>query len=203
QASWQPLLHPVAHLSPPPLPPLEVSPGDAEVLRGSDLSLIVRAPGREAVAIVWRAEGDILRRQTVQVLGDSAAGVIPRIDANTRYWIEAPDGARSETYNIRPLDPLLLSELTVEVTYPAYVGRTRERFDTEVPPLEVPEGTQLVVRGRATRPLDEAALLRAGGDNRVAFNVDGESFTGRWVPTASGVYEWRLTGGDGTALASG
>ncbi|MGH7507654.1 MAG: DUF4175 family protein [Longimicrobiales bacterium] len=203
QAGWRPLLHPVAHLSSPPLPALVVRPGDSEVLRGGDIEVVVLAPGREAVVVLSRADGDVLRRQTVQVSGDSAVGSIARIDARTTYWIEAPDGARSDTYTITPLDPLLLSELSVEVVYPSYVGRAPERFETEVPPLEVPEGTQLVVRGRATRPLREAALHSDGDGTRIPFTVEDAAFSGRWTPAASGAYDWWLLGGDGTALAAG
>jgi len=203
QAGWTPLLHPVANLSPPPLPALEVRPGDAEVLRGGDLDVLVRAQGRSAIVLLSRAEGDVLRRQTVQVFGDSALGRIARIDASTTYWAESPDGARSETFTITPLDPLLLSELSVEVVFPTYVGREAERFDTEVPPLEIPEGTQLVFEGRATRPLQAAGLERSGDGTRIDFSVEDASFNGRWRPSASGTHDWLLLGGDGTALASG
>lgn len=51
RASWAPMLRPVAHLSPPPLPALVVEPGNTEVARGGDLRVRVVAPGRESVEI--------------------------------------------------------------------------------------------------------------------------------------------------------
>lgn len=189
---WTPLLQPVAYLMPPPLPALEVLPGDTEVTRGSDVRVRVTAPGRSVVAIAWRVEGDVLRRATFEVTNGTALGVVPQVDAPTVYWVEAPDGARSDRYRISPIDPLLVSELVVEVRYPEYMGRAPERFDVEVPPLEVPQGTELVIQGRATRPLGSADLVAATGP-RVRLNVQDDGFSGRWKPTTSGTYEWRMT----------
>jgi hypothetical protein len=202
QASWAPLLRPVSHLTPPPLPPLDVVPGDATVQRGSDLDVRIRAPGRAAVSIVWRSEGSVLEREVLQIAAaDTVSGRIPRIDARTLYWVEAPDGAKSATYTISPLDPLLVSELVVEVVFPAYLGRTPERYDAEVPPLQLPEGTSLVFRGRATRALQNATLF-GNGETALHLGVDGDRFSAQWTPTRSGVFGWRIEGAGGLELAS-
>ena len=202
QASWAPLLHPVANLTPPPLPALEVTPGNAAVSRGADLQVHIRAPGREMVTLIWRAEGAVVQRETVTVLSDTAGARVPRIDASTVYWVEAPDGAKSATFSIAPIDPLLVSELVVEVVFPSYLERTPERFDTEVPALQLPEGTRLVVRGRATRPLGGAALVPVAADGGVDMEVDGEHFSLQWTPAASGMYDWRLRDSEGESLAA-
>jgi hypothetical protein len=197
--AWTPLLHPLAHLSSPPLPPLAVEPGDAEVLRGGDLEVRVRAEGRFAITVAWRAEGDILRRETVSVVDDRASALVTGVDAPTVYWVEAPDGARSRQFTITPLDPLLVTELSVVVRYPAYVSRSPDRFSTEIPPLELPQGTSLVIEGRTTRELSRGSLDGASG-SAVRLDIDGATFRTTWRPGAGGVYEWKLTGEDGSAL---
>ncbi|MCI0434892.1 MAG: hypothetical protein L0271_14815, partial [Gemmatimonadetes bacterium] len=200
QTAWVPLLQPIAHLSSANLPALEVRPGDTEVLRGADLNVTIGAVGRITVALVWRAEGDVLRRSTVSVADGVAEVSIERIDALTQYWVEAPDGARSETFRVVPRDPLLVSELTVEIRYPGYLGRTPERFETDVPPLEIPEGTTIVVGGRATRPLTEALL--AGSTGELRLTVDGERFALTFVPAQSGLWEWSLRDASGSTLST-
>ena len=194
---WSPLLHPVAHLSSPPLPGLVVRPGDTEVLRGSDLAVRIRAEGRFAVTLVWRAEGDVPRRETVAVAADTALGVLPAVDASTQYWVEAPDGARSATFVVTPRDPLLVTDLTVVVRYPAYVGRSTDRYTTEVPPLELPEGSTLLIEGRTTRPIVEAGLAGTSG-MAARLDVEDDRFSGSWTPAAGGVYEWKVRGADGS-----
>ncbi|HEX2166639.1 MAG TPA: hypothetical protein VHG09_05315, partial [Longimicrobiales bacterium] len=199
RAAWSPMVSPVRNLTPPPLPPLAVQPGDVEVHRGADLAIRISAPGRDAVTVKWHMRGDVPRAELGTVSGDSAVVVIPRIDADAEYWVEAPDGAVTDRYRVTPTDPLLLANLIVDVIYPRHVGRPSDHFQGEVPPLEVPEGTQLVVRGTATRPLAHAALAPAAGGEGPAFGVEGELFSGSFTPAVSGTYHWQLrdaSGGD-------
>ncbi|MFW6201257.1 MAG: DUF4175 family protein [Gemmatimonadota bacterium] len=193
RSGWAPLLSPVAHLSPPPLPALEVRPGDAEVSRGEALEVVIGAVGRRQVTLRWRADGDVPRQRTLDVVEGETSTRIGEIDAPLRYWVVAPDGAASDTFRVRPLDPLLVSDLVVDVVYPAYVERPADRFEGEVPPLEVPQGTEFRIRGRSTRELRRAGLAGPGETDTVAFEVAGERFRLDWTPRRDGVYEWTLT----------
>lgn len=202
KAGIDPLMHPVAHLSPPPLPPLVVQPGDQTVDRGGSLRVEIEAPGRAAVVLRWRSEGDVARKRTLGVSGGAVATRVDRIDSSVRYWVEAPDGAVSDTFTITPVDPLLVSDLVVDVRYPAYLERQDDRFTGEVPPLEIPAGTELLIRGRATRPLSQAALMREGAEGPVTLHTDQAAFTARWTPRVSGTYAWQLRDADGGASAA-
>jgi len=193
RAAWGALLNPVDHLSPPPLPAITVEPGDVELPRGAHLDVAIEAPGRSEVVLRWRVEGDVPRQRRLALSDGRVRTRITGIDAGMVYWVVAPDGAVSDTFRVTPLDPLLFSDLVVDVVYPAYLNREPERFEGDVPPLTVPEGTELRVRGRATRRLQEASLLRSDGASRIAFQVTGDRFAGRWKPTASGTYHWSLT----------
>jgi len=197
KAAWSPLLNPVAHLTPAPLPALVIEPGDAEVQRGADLEVRIVAPGRSHVVLHSRSAGDVPRQRVLAVTGERAAGTIAGIDVPMLYWVTAPDGASSDTFRIEPLDPLLVSDLVVDVVYPAYLERAAERFEGDVPPLEIPAGTELHIRGRATRRLDDARLVADGGDAQVPFEVQADRFSGRWTPRASGRYVWALHGAEG------
>ncbi|MFW6201300.1 MAG: DUF4175 family protein, partial [Gemmatimonadota bacterium] len=203
RSGWAPLLNPVAHLSPPPLPALEVRPGDAEVARGEALEVVIGAVGRRQVTLRWRADGDVPRQRTLDVVEGETSTRLAEIDAPLRYWVVAPDGAASDTFRVRPLDPLLVSDLVVDVVYPAYVERPADRFEGEVPPLEVPQGTELRIRGRSTRELRRAGLAGPDETDRVAFDVVGDRFRLDWTPRRDGVYEWTLTDrrGDTPAFA--
>jgi hypothetical protein len=199
RAGWAPLLQPVAHLTPPELGPLGVTPGDAEVPRGGDLEVGITAPERSQVVVRWRAAGDVPKQRTLEVSEGHVSTRLQGIDAPTLYWVMAPDGAVSDTFSIQPVDPLLVSDLVVDVVYPEYLNRDAERFEGEVPPLEVPAGTKLEIRGRATRHLEGVSLVRADGTTQVPLSVTADRFVGSWAPRSSGAYEWRLTeeGGGG------
>jgi hypothetical protein len=198
RAAWTPLLHPVRHLMPPALPALVVEPGDAAVMRGADLVVSVTAQGREIVTLHWTMKGAVPRSDVAAVSGDSAVATIASIDAVTEYWVEAPDGAVSDHFTITPSDPLLLADLAVDVLYPPHVNRPSDHFQGDVPALEVPEGTQIVVHGRATRSLATAELAGAK-ETAARFTIDGDRFEGTFTPVSSGAFTWQLhdrSGGD-------
>lgn len=196
RAAWSPLLRPVATMAESALPALVVLPGDASVPRGGSLDIAVTAEQRDAVTLFWRARGDVLREQTLPVVEQRARAVIADIDTDVKYWLRAPDGAVTDTFTVTPIDPLLVSALAIEVVYPAYLKRAPEHFEKETPALELPAGTELRFRGRSTRPLSAAALVRETdvADLRVA----GNTFDGVLRPARSGLYEWQLRSADET-----
>lgn len=192
RAAWAPLLRPVATIGESALPPLDVRPGNVSVARGASLNVVVGAHERDAVALFWRARGDVLHEVSLPVVQARAAGRITDVDAPVSYWVRAPDGAMSDTFTITPTDPLLVSALTIDVVYPAYLQRAAEHFDKDVPPLELPSGTQLRIHGRATRQLAAVSLQRDA--EHIPLTVSGSSFSATWVPRASGTYAWQLRG---------
>ncbi|HUG01025.1 MAG TPA: hypothetical protein VML95_04140 [Longimicrobiales bacterium] len=195
--AWAPLLQPLRALTPPELPSLAVAPGDLRVTRGDTFRVSVRAPQRRVVTLHWRAQGELPGRARLAVRADSAGRLVGPVEAPLSYWVSAPDGATSDTFRVEPLDPLLLSALTVDVAYPAYLGRAPERFEGEPPPLVLPEGSVVRVRGVATRPLG-AAKLR-GTEGAVSLTVFGDRFDGRLRPARSGAWAWELADRDGAA----
>ncbi|NIP79775.1 MAG: hypothetical protein GWM90_11365, partial [Gemmatimonadetes bacterium] len=52
---WAGVASPLATMVDPVLPPLVVTPGDVEVLRGTDVSVEVGAEGRAQVLLAWQA----------------------------------------------------------------------------------------------------------------------------------------------------
>ena len=195
--AWAPLLRPLRALTPPALPPLGVRPGSVRLARGDTLRVRVHAPQRRQVTLHWRAQGELPGRARLAVVGDTAARVVGAVDVPLSYWVSAPDGAVSDTFRVEPQDPLLLSALTVDVAYPAYLERAPDRFEGEPPPLVLPEGSVVRVRGTATRPLGSAAL--AGPDTTVALAVTADRFDGRVRPDRSATWSWALTDATGEA----
>ena len=197
--AWRGLGSPLGLLTRPVLPPLEVTPGDVEVLRGRPLDVTVRAPGRSEVTFSWRAAGDVPGERTVATAGGGARFRFDEVSAEIVYRVSAPDGARSREFRITPVDPLLVSDLTLELTFPPHTGRPDEDYRGDAPPLSVPAGTRIVVDGRASRRLGAARLEREADGARVELSADGRAFTGAWTPRETGLYLWRFEDEDGAA----
>jgi hypothetical protein len=192
--AWASLGSPLEHLTPPALPPLRVTPGDTAVARGADVELAVEAEGRPAVTLHWRSRGDVARARPVTVEDGRATARLERVDAEVTYWITSRDGASTPRYRVEPVDPLFVSGLELEVRYPAYLGRPAERMGGDIPPLEIPAGTELRMSGRGNRPLARAALTDRATGERVPLRVRDDRFAAAWTPAADALLEWELEG---------
>ena len=187
------LAAPLRVLSGPSLPALGVEPGDAEVLRGSDVRVHVEAPGRRTVELRWQQVGEVPRTRTVDVVDGSASWVIENVAATVDYSVRGDDGASSGSFRLTAVDPLFVSDLEIEVTFPPHTGLPSETFRGAAPALRLPAGSRFDFDGRANRPLASATLLNRAGDGVVDLPVDGGAFAGSWNPSASGVYTWRFS----------
>lgn len=192
-AAWGGLLRPVSLLVTPALPRLVVTPGDTEVLRGSPLDIQVRAEGRQEVSLHWSSPGEVPGERTETVVQSGAVFRFPAVTAPLTYWATTPDGARTEEFTVTPVDPLFLSQVTLELLFPPHTGRPSEELSGDVPPLTLPAGTRIQVTGRGSRDLSAAAVDHVdGGPGGMAFEVNGEQFTGSWIPRRNGSYRWTL-----------
>ncbi len=199
--AWDGLLHPLAVLVEPALPPVTVEPGTTEVARGSVVEVRADAPLRDSVMLRWDVTGQVTRSRTIVLAGGSGTASLPPVAAETRYWIEAPDGASSAVHTLTPVDPLFVNTFTLEVTYPPHTGFPPGEFQNEVPPLTIPAGTHFRVRGRGSREIGTGALTGADGRPAMRFELQGARFEGSWVPARSGSYSWTFTDAAGGEAA--
>ncbi|TVP57752.1 MAG: hypothetical protein EA351_05195 [Gemmatimonadales bacterium] len=194
RAAWAGLASPIGVLLPEPLPPLRVTPGDAGVPRGTEVEVGIEADGRDRVSLHWESRGRIPEQRTLPVEGGQASAVLPPLDASIRYWVVAPDGARSEDFELRPEDPLLFSDLILEIRFPAYTGLPPERHASLPTDLELPAGSSLRVSGRIAGEAEAVELRGPDGETVLRAPLDGGRFEGEWRPRGSGAFEWELVG---------
>jgi len=135
--AWAGLSTPLSIMADPVLPPVQLSPGTVDVLRGSDVLVRVEAPSRETVELVWQSAGDAGPTETLVLTNGVAERTFQRISAAIEYRVGTPDGATTQTYRLTPVDPLFVSDLRVEVAYPPHTGLPPEEFRGTVPPLSL------------------------------------------------------------------
>ena len=201
-SAWTGLLNPFAVLAAPVLPPVSVEPGTAEVARGAVVEVVVRAPLRDSAMLRWEATGQVAGAQGVRLTAGEGRASLPPATAETRYWAETADGARSPLYVLSPVDPLFVASFVLEATYPPHTGIAAAEYRDEAPPLAVPAGTVLSVRGRGSRAIGSGALVDAEGQRVLEFRVEGDCFEGRWAPERSGAYAWQFEDVAGGAAAT-
>ncbi len=199
--AWSGLGGSIQLLAASPFPPLQVEPGSVDVPRGDGLDVRVTAGPRQQVHLHLHRAGDVPVTDTIQVSQGVAEGVIGEVRGPLEYWVSAPDGDRTERFSVTPLDPVFLSDLRVEVTFPPHTDLAPEEHRGEIPPLAVPEGSRLRIEGTASRDLASAALRTPGEEGGVELEVSQRSLRGEWVPETSGRYSWALTDDEGGGLA--
>ena len=74
--------------------------------------------------------------------------------------------------------------------YPPHTGLPADEYRGDPPPLRLPAGSSLSFEGLTSRPLSSVQLVDSLGDGALAFEVEENSFRGRWMPEANGVFEW-------------
>ncbi|MDE2874149.1 MAG: hypothetical protein OXQ93_01840 [Gemmatimonadota bacterium] len=201
-SAWAGLLNPLAVLVEPVLPPVTVEPGTIEVSRGAVVEVTAHAPLRDSVTLRWDVTGQVTRAETVALAEGTGGATLPPVSAETRYWIEAPDGAASDVHVLTPVDPLFVNDFTIEVTHPPHTGLPPGEYQNEVPALALPAGTHLRIRGRGSRAIGAGVLLDGEGREVLNLEVRGADFEGGWVPSRSGTYAWRFSDEAGGEAAS-
>lgn len=181
----------------PVLSQITVVPGSIEVRRGSDVPVTVQASGRQLVTLRWQAAGDIPRTEVLQLAEGRATYVFQDIGVTTQYQFYAEDGGESESYQITPIDPLFISDLTVRINYPPYTGLTPDEYIGDPPPLRLPVGSSLLFEGQASRMLSQADIRDSLGVVVAELKIDGERFSGIWHPRVSGLFEWSMSDSQG------
>jgi hypothetical protein len=197
-AAWAAVLHPVRHLSAPPLPPLRLY-ADREIRRGHDLPVRVEAPLRDSLQLVWQPRGELAQRRWLAISGGRAEASVPRVEAPLAIWALAPDGASSDTLHVETIDPLLLIDLRIDLRFPPHTHRETEVFSDLPVVMTVPEGTRATVSGVTTRPLGRAALVTSGG-RAIPFVVSGARHFRSSFAVTSGAWGWDIVGSQGEAL---
>lgn len=196
--AWRGLATPMAVAAQPTLPPIRVEPGDATLLRGEDLNVRVFAEGRDSVEIAWEAAGAVRESGTVSVADGQAVHRFPGVRSPFTYTVTGPSGAMAGPYAVELLDPLILTGLTLSLSFPPHTGMGSTEVVGDPPPLVIPRGTSIRIQGRASRRLSEVFLT--GGDReavRQGFDVDGFGFTGSWVPRSDASLAWDIRDEEG------
>ncbi|MDH3206227.1 MAG: hypothetical protein OEO79_06420 [Gemmatimonadota bacterium] len=187
---WAGVSSPIRTMIDPVFPAIVVTPGDIEVLRGTDVPVRIEASGRFEVALSWQAAGDVARSQLLNVDQGRATHVFEAVTATTEYRVELPDGSGTATYTIVPIDPLFVSDLVIEVTYPPHTGIASDEYRGDAPPLRLPVGSRLDIQGAASRPLAGVSLIDSAGNATLTMDVDGVDFAGTWTPSVEGLFDW-------------
>lgn len=189
-SAWAGVASPFSTMIDPVLPPILVTPGDVEVLRGTDVRLEIAAQGRFEVTLAWQAAGEVAHTEVLTVEAGHASYLFRSVSATIAYRVRGDAGFETEMFRVVPIDPLFVSDLVLGVVYPPHTGIAPDEYRGDPPPLRLPVGTTLMFEGLASRPLSTVELIDTTGTSALAFEVDESTFRATWRPTRHGTFVW-------------
>ncbi|MBV9080760.1 MAG: DUF4175 family protein [Elusimicrobia bacterium] len=170
---------------------VRITPGDAEVFTGSDVTVTL------ALVDPHESRPDLLLRS-----GSGWATVPPEADGATRTFrlknVVQPvsyrvrwKGERSRRFEIRPVDPVRLSALSITVTPPDYTGK--KPYVQKSPEITGLAGTNVDINARASRELGSAEVLFSDGRVRPVTLAADRALSTSFQLVAGGTYRFRMT----------
>jgi len=182
---------------------LEVTPGDATVSRGSDVSITAKIVGFTSadVDLFTRTSAGAPFERAAMVAGaDSGLFEITLfgVRESTEYFVQSA-GVRSEVFDLDVADLPFVERLELEYVFPAYTG---------VPPKTVEDGGDVAaLRGTTVRLRVHPTLSSASG--RIVLGETGHAeltsaedgtLTGSFVVSEDGFYRIDLASAAGTLV---
>jgi len=181
--------NPTAFVPPVSRTRLEVTPGDAAVLRGEELVVSVVATGElpsSARILIATKRGEF---EPAGMRFDGRAFSF-RIEAVTEpfdYRVEAGD-ASSTIYLVSVIDPPEVKRIDLTCRYPEYLALPPKVEKDAGGEVRVPVGTKVTVSAELSQPVYEAALDLSRGGPRSMATADGNRVTGSFTVTESGTW---------------
>lgn len=185
------------------LPPLQwtqiaVSPGNVELLQGSDQTLKARISGRSVASaeIHLRPPGGVWKKVPMEPLKENRfAYKLLGLHEDVEYRVTAGD-ARSDRYRISVYTAPELRDVSVTYTYPAYTGLPA-MVQKGAGNIEAVIGTKAEVVAQFSKPLASAVLCMGTEAMLRAERVSDVRVLGRFEVVVSTSYHFRVQDREG------
>jgi hypothetical protein len=153
------LLHPYSLIPPVTTTLLTVSPGNANIIEQSSLTIRVVAErlGRSPPVIHFSSDSVAFAKAVMSPGNGAFIWSMPNMQKDLSYYVTGGD-ARTPYYHVTVLQPPAVSELHVRYDYPAYTHHDPLIVTTHAGPIEAPQGTHVGIDVVSLAPLSQATL---------------------------------------------
>ncbi|HEY1172636.1 MAG TPA: hypothetical protein VGH19_14805 [Verrucomicrobiae bacterium] len=145
---------------------IEVTPGDAEVERGSGMVVLARFPGTvpvEATLVITPATGQPQRITLTKNLNDPVFGAsLPAVQGDMKYEIEYGK-TKTREFAVKVYEHPSLVRADATLKFPEYTGLTERKVE-ETTRISAVEGTQMEYVFQLNKPVVEAKLRTSKGE---------------------------------------
>ncbi|MCI0706517.1 MAG: hypothetical protein L0Y80_03410, partial [Ignavibacteriae bacterium] len=184
------LVHFTAEYTQPAKYSFEVLPGNDEVVKGSDVEILVNVTAQESSGIpssglrlATRLEGqakfDDIAMRADSDTPDMFRATLAGIRGSTEYFVHLDD-AQSDMFQLTVLDRPVLRSLQVKLDYPSYTRLPTKTQDEFVGDVTALAGTRVTIKGTASKTLGRGRLVLKN-EKAVPLIVRREQFSASFV----------------------
>ena len=177
----------------------DISPGNKEVIKGQNVSVVVRvyttnlpAP-RSVLYLRWRPL-EQTKFEEQRLVADSSeifVTTLAALRASTEYYAEFAN-EESDRFLLTVVDRPVIRSLRVRLDYPPYSRLAAQINDDFVGDVSALAGTRITVEGTASKQLQRGRILFAA-DSSLPLTVRGEMFSARFPLMSETQYTIELT----------
>jgi hypothetical protein len=199
------ILHFNQDFTPPPRYRFDVSPGNAEIVKGANvdirITVIALAPaitrGPDELTIVRRQENEGAAEE-MKARPDSGGiyrATFQTVRSTTEYYARLSD-AESERFTLTVLNRPIIRSFRVRLEYPEYSRIPVKLQDEFVGDVTALLGTRIVVAGSASKPLRRAEMV-FNDATKISLAVRNEGFSASFPLLADKEYAISITDVEG------
>ena len=180
-----------------------VEPGDAEVLKGENVSVSVRCDGAalNEITLALRPEGQVADEERILAAGPDGSFRydVMALKATTQYAVHAR-GVESDRFTLSVIDRPVVKLLRCTVSPPAYARLPEQRLEDNVGDVTALRGTKVTLALQANKELREALIVFSDSTS-VPLAVTGHRGSGTLTLMKERMYHVLLRDSAGTPSA--
>lgn len=187
-----------------PLPfSVQVSPGDADVVKGSDVTISAAMTGTEfpvEAILEYRFSGESVAETALMTAPPEASFELVNVRRTIEYRINS-GRYTSAWFTLSVTDRPVVAQLSASVRYPAYTRLPAVRLPDNDGTVTALLGSRVNVEAILTGPEIAEAVAVFGSGREVALSGPGRSWTGTFPVLRDDTWSLRVTSVDGVENA--
>jgi hypothetical protein len=171
------VLNPFSEMAPVSLTQIiSVSPGDAVVIQGSDVTFSCKVEGKsghEVLFDVRPADGELKTYNLGSLKGEGEetfSHTLLKVTTVTKYRFRAGDAYVPDWKKITLRPPLAFNALSLKVAPPSYMGLKAKKYDAQATTIDIPYGSRVSMNAECNTELRSLSLSGAGSP--VSLDID-------------------------------
>lgn len=188
--------HPLTQIEAPQKFFFDIFPGDAEVLKYSDVRVGIKTLGQkpQAINLYWKNEGgdwneEKLNREKIKPSKASAKNIsrtqpgydfeyiLKQVKRDIYYFAKA-EGIKSDEYKLQVVDRPRITNLKLYLNYPKYTQLKPQVFDLNDGNIEALAGTKVKIEAESNKELAKGSLVFSDS-SKIEMKIEGKKASGK------------------------